>query len=91
MQFEWDEEKRQEVIRERSVDILYAALIFENRVLVRVDDRQDYGEERFAALGHVDGEYFTLIYTSRGNKTRLVTAWKAGKNGEREYKNRITG
>lgn len=86
MQFEWDEEKRQEIIRERDVDILYAALMFENQVLVRVDDREVYGEERFAALGHVKGEFFTLIYTPRGNKTRLITAWKAGKNGEKEYK-----
>ena len=91
MQFEWDEEKRQEIIRERDVDILFAALIFENPVLVRVDDRKDYGEERFAALGHVDGEFFTLIYTQRGIKTRLITAWPitagtVGKNGEKEYK-----
>ncbi len=90
MQFEWDEEKRQEVIRERGVDILYAALMFENQVLVRVDDREDYGEERFAALGHVEGEFFTLIYTPRGNKTRLITAWKEGENGEKEYKKCIT-
>ncbi len=89
MQFEWDEDKRQEVIREREVDILYAALMFENPVLVRPDDREDYGEERFAALGHVDGEYFTLIYTPRENKTRLITAWKVGKNGEKEYKKRF--
>ncbi len=91
MQFEWDEEKRQEVISERDIDILYAARIFENQVLVRIDDREDYGEERFAVLGHVDGEYYTLIYTPRGDKTRLITAWKVGKNGEKEYQNRITG
>lgn len=39
--------------------------MFENQVLVRVDDREDYGEERFAALGHVEGEFFTLIYTPK--------------------------
>ena len=73
------------------MDILYAALMFENQVLVRVDDREDYGEERFIALGHVEGEFFTLIYTPRGNKTRLITAWTEGKNGEKEYKKCITG
>lgn len=89
MHFEWDEEKRQEIINKRDIDILYAALIFENEVLIQIDDRQDYGEERFAALGHVEGEYFTLIYTMRGDKTRIITAWKAGTNGEEEYKKRI--
>ena len=65
--------------------------MFENPVLIRADDRKDYGEERFTALGHVDGELFTLVFTPRGDKTRLVTAWKAGKNGERNYKNSILG
>jgi len=47
--------------------------------------------KHFAALGHVDGEYYTLIYTPRGDNTRLITAWKVGKNGEKEYKNCIIG
>ena len=63
--------------------------MFENPVLVRPDDRKDYGEERFAALGHVDGEYFTLIYTPREHKTRLIIAWKVGIHGEKEYKKRF--
>jgi len=85
MKFEWDENKRQEVIRERDVDLLYAALMFENPVLIKIDDRQDYGEIRYAALGHVEGEFFTLIYTPRGDALRLITAWKGGKNSEKDY------
>jgi uncharacterized DUF497 family protein len=91
MQFDWDEEKRQEVIDKRGVDILYAALIFENQVLVRPDDREDYGEKRFIALGYVEGEFFNVVYTPKGKRTRLITAWKAGRNGEKRYKNSITG
>jgi uncharacterized protein (DUF4415 family) len=41
LDFEWDEDKRQQVIRERGVDILYAAQIFEGDVLTRIDDRKD--------------------------------------------------
>lgn len=45
---EWDEEKREKVIKDRGVDFLYAALIFENPVFVARDDRSglDYGEDR---------------------------------------------
>jgi len=89
LEFEWDEEKRRQIIQERNVDILYAALMFENPVLIKIDDREDYGEERIIALGHVHGEFFTLVFTPRGDKTRLITAWKVGYNGEKEYKNRI--
>ena len=87
LEFEWDEDKRQQVIKNRSVDLLYAAQIFENHTLVRRDNRKDYGEERFIALGHVDEEYFCLVYTIvEDGVFRLITAWKAGRNGEKKYK-----
>jgi uncharacterized DUF497 family protein len=44
LEFEWDENKRQEVIKKRSTEVFYAALIFEGDVLTRIDDRQEYGE-----------------------------------------------
>jgi uncharacterized protein len=71
--FEWDEAKRRSIIRQRGVDILYAALI-----LTRVDDRQDYGEERWISLGFVAGEPFTVVHTERQGMIRLITAWKEG-------------
>ena len=40
-QFEWDEQKRQEVFDERGVDMLFAALIFEGDILTKIDDRED--------------------------------------------------
>ncbi|WP_210405414.1 BrnT family toxin [Rhodophyticola sp. CCM32] len=52
MEFEWDEEKRQATLKERGVDLLYAALIFEGKTLTREDNREDYGEVRFASLRH---------------------------------------
>jgi uncharacterized DUF497 family protein len=44
--FEWDERKRAQIIRERGVDMVYAAQIFEGDALTRMDDRADYGEIR---------------------------------------------
>lgn len=84
MEFELDEKKRQEVILRRGVDILYAALIFEGDVLTRIDDREDYGEERLISLGLVDGECFVVVHTQRAGVTRLITAWKGGRR-ERSY------
>ena len=58
MVFEWDERKREQVIRERGVDLLYAAQIFEGEVLTRIDDREDYGEIRMISLGMIEDEVF---------------------------------
>jgi uncharacterized DUF497 family protein len=85
MEFEWDETKRSKVIAERSVDIVYAAGIFEGVVLTRTDDRADYGEERLISLGLVDGECFVVVHTSRDDVVRLITAWKGGRNDRAIY------
>lgn len=89
MQFEWNEEKRQDTIKDRGVDFLYAALIFEGETLTREDDREDYGETRFMSLGLVDGVPYIVIHTKRGDNTRLITAWKGGRGDYEKYKNRV--
>jgi uncharacterized protein len=91
MEFEWDEVKRQKVIAERQVDILYAALIFDGPVLTRIDDREDYGERRLISLGMVDDEFFVVVYTERQGVTRLITAWKGGRRDRAQYEESITG
>ena len=85
MEFEWDERKRQQVIAARGVDILYAAASFESEVLTRVDDRSDYKEERLISLGMVDDECFVVVHTRRGELTRLITAWKGGRDERKAY------
>lgn len=91
MEFEWNESKRNDVIKKRGVDILYAALIFENPVLSRPDNRQDYGEERLVSLGLVDGEPYIVVHTERNGITRLITAWKGGRNDFGKYQAGIAG
>lgn len=89
MQFEWDEAKRQQILKERGIDILDAALIFENSVLTRLDDRRDYGEERFISLGMADGECYVVVHTERNGNIRLITAWKGGRNDQEDYQKRF--
>ena len=85
MEFEWDEDKRQAVLEERDLDLLYAARIFNGFVAVRIDIRHDYGEERRVALGVIEGEAYYVVYTERDGLTRLITAWKGGRSGKRKY------
>jgi uncharacterized DUF497 family protein len=85
VEFEWDESKRQQVIRQRGVDIVYAALIFEGPVLTRVDDREDYGEVRLVSLGMVDDQCFVVVHTERDGIARLITAWKGGRDERSQY------
>jgi uncharacterized DUF497 family protein len=87
---EWDENKRQDVLRRRGIDLLDAALIFENDVITQIDDRRDYGETRFVSLGLADGECYIVVHTERNGVTRLITAWKGGKNERTRYQESFT-
>jgi len=91
MELEWDEAKRQRVIATHGVDLLFAAGIFEGHVLTRADPRPYEGETRLISIGIVDGDCFVVVHTLRENRTRLITAWRGGRNERLHYQESISG
>ncbi len=90
LEFEWDEAKAKANLKKHKVSFLTGAAIFSNRRLERIDDREDYGELRWIALGRVDNEVYRVVFTWRGeNRIRLISAQKASKD-EREIYHRET-
>ncbi len=83
MRFEWDPAKRIVNARRHGVDFKTATRIFEGPILERRDDRMDYGETRWIAIGIVEAIELTVCYTDRGEVRRIISARKANKN-ERE-------
>ena len=77
--------KRRQSLSDHGVDFRDAALIFEKPVVEAEDDRSDYGEIRIRALGHVDDEYYLVIYTWRRRNRRIISAWKVGADGKKRY------
>lgn len=84
MGFEWDESKREANINKHGVDFVRAAKIFANPVIERLDDREVYNEERLIATGHWEGYFIVVVYW-RGQNRRIISAWKAGKDEQKEY------
>ena len=89
--FEWDENKRLENLEKHGVDFIRAAVIFDGPVIEDIDDREDYRETRYRALGHGGDEFFAVIYTWRDKSRRIISAWKAGENGKRKYQAILSG
>ena len=86
LEFEWDEAKAKMNLSKHRVSFLTAAAIFSNKRLERIDDRADYGEQRWIALGCVDDHIYRVVYTWRGvNLIRLISAQKASKDEEKIY------
>jgi uncharacterized DUF497 family protein len=46
-------------LAKHAVTFLTAALVFTNEIVERIDDREDYGELWFVALGRVDTQVYT--------------------------------
>jgi uncharacterized protein len=86
LEFEWDQAKARGNLKKHGVSFLTAAAIFQNERLERVDDREDYGEVRWIALGRVDTQVYRVIYTWRAeNLVRIVSAQRANQDEEEIY------
>jgi uncharacterized DUF497 family protein len=89
--FEWDEDKNESNFDKHGIDFETAMLIWEGPVIEQVDDRKDYGESRFIALGMVEDRVLAVVYTWRGNCCRIISARKARKDERRAYRETLTG
>jgi uncharacterized DUF497 family protein len=52
----------------------------------RLDDREDYGEERFVIIGAAEGNVVLFVaYTERGDRIRIISARRAMQNEQDDY------
>jgi uncharacterized DUF497 family protein len=72
VRFEWDPRKSTGNLRIRGFDFEFASLIFDGPTLEREDQRRDYGETRFIAVGLAQGIALTVVYTDRAESGALV-------------------
>ena len=77
MDCEWDEAKRAANLAKHGVDFPAAAAVLEARPLVFADERRDYGEARYVALGELAGRLLVVVFTLRGQAVRIISARKA--------------
>ena len=84
--FEWDDDKAERNFVRHGVSFERACLAFADPCGVgEVDDREDYGEERFIQIGMVEGTLIFVAYTERGGRLRIVSARRATKDEQDDY------
>lgn len=91
MPLEWDAVKSIENMRKHGLPFEVAARVFDGPTLEWFDDREDYGEERWVAIGQVDRRIVTVVFTERGEKTRLISARRATTYERQEYEDYLRG
>ncbi len=85
MKFEWDENKRQNNIQNHHLDFAHAPSVFEGDVYTILDDRKDYGEERFITFGLLNGQVVVVAHTETADTIRVISMRKALKYEAESY------
>jgi uncharacterized protein len=85
LRFEWDAAKSKSNLRKHRIAFEDAVGVFDRPYLERLDDRRDYGEDRYVVYGQARNQVITLVYTLRGAVRRLISARKATKNERETY------
>lgn len=90
MEFEWDERKNRINILKHGIDFADAIDVFNHPVLTAFDGREDYGEERWIALGWMKAIMAVVVYVERyGPVIRIVSARKATKHEVKRYEQSV--
>lgn len=80
MQFEWDEAKNLENIGKHEIDFADVPEIFQNPMLIELDDRFDYGEDRWFGIGFLGNGIAVVVWTERQNDViRIISARRANR------------
>ncbi len=85
MEFDWDENKRKANLRNHGIDFVGIDEVFEGETITILDDRFDYGEQRFVAFGVLEGRVVAVAHTETDNRIRIISVRKATKNEEKSY------
>ncbi len=85
MSIEYDPKKNQRNIKNRNLSFdLVKQFEWESAVHWE-DDRMDYGEIRYCALGYIDIRLYHVVFTCRNEKVRVISLRKANKREVKIY------
>ncbi|MCG8347087.1 MAG: BrnT family toxin [Chloroflexales bacterium] len=91
MRFEWDEDKNETNIRLHGIDFADVPTVFNGPMLTDLDDRIDYGEDRWIGIGVLTTLTVVIIWTERDIDTiRLISARKANRYERQRYEAYLT-
>ncbi|NJK52614.1 MAG: BrnT family toxin [Leptolyngbyaceae cyanobacterium SU_3_3] len=80
MQFEWDEAKNLENILKHEIDFADVPEMFEAPMLIELDDRFDYGEDRWFGIGFLGNGITVVVWTERQDDViRIISARRANR------------
>jgi uncharacterized DUF497 family protein len=85
-EFQWDERKRLANLAKHKLDFFDAQPLFDGRDVL-TNASAEHEEQRFTTTGTVDGRFYTVVWTLRGETIRLISFRRARNAEKRAYRN----
>lgn len=92
IEFEWDQEKAGANWKKHKLRFEQARDVFKDAMAVdELDDREDYGDQRFNRIGLVEGRLLRVTYTQRTDEgtgdeiIRIISARPAERRERKRY------
>jgi uncharacterized protein len=91
MEFEWDDAKNRENMRRHGIDFADAAEVFTHPMLTSLDDRKDYGEDRWIGIGLIRNTVAVVVYVEwiEEGRVRFISARPALRHERKRYQEAI--
>lgn len=85
MKFQFDPAKNKTNIAKHGVDMVLVTEFEFDTAIEQTDDRMDYEETRWQALGFLNGRLHSLVYTERRKTIRVISLRRASRKEEKLY------
>jgi uncharacterized protein len=87
LEFDWHGAKAEANLQAHGVSFELAKTVFKDPFAIeRVDDREDYGEERFVIIGMAEGHVLLFVaYTGREERIRIISARRTTQREQDDY------
>jgi uncharacterized protein len=83
-------EKRAQIIKDRALDFASAYRFFDGRPAIRQPTRRN-NEERWKTTAEIEGVFFTVVWTWRGENIRVISMRRAHEQEIRKYREIYSG
>ena len=85
MDITFDTIKDRANIRKHGLSLAAAAQIDWNTALEKLDERRNYGEDRYTAFGFIEARLYCVVFVDRDNYRRIISLRKANSREVRNY------
>lgn len=85
MDIEFDPTKDQANREKHGLSLALADEFEFDTALIEIDERRDYNEERFVALGLIAERVHVMVFTVRGEAIRVISLRKANRREVKRY------